>query len=313
MNWNIILCGLLNVALVLVIAPFFISLIKKVKALCQGRKGPGVFQSYFNLVKLLRKEVVYSDRSSFIMVVSPYINLVFLLAACLAVPLVYIPTPSNPVGNIILFVYLLAVARFFMALSGLDSASTFGGMGSSREMSLSSVFEPVIILVFASVALVLKTTNIHDMFFIASSASSFSNPLLLLSCLSLFIVLIVETSRVPVDNPETHLELTMVHEAMILEHSGRNLAMMELSYAIKQTILMALLINILFPYGVTTSLTFAGFALGAVLFLVKAAVLAVVIGIFESYHAKLRLFRVPSLVAIAFFFSLLTILIGVFA
>ncbi len=305
---SFILYAIINTLFVLLISPLFMSLIKKVKACTQGRKGPPLLQTYYTLGKLLQKETVYSTNSSLIMRVTPYINITFVLVASLSVPLVFIPEPVAGIGNIILFLYLLVCAKFFMALGGLDAGSTFGGMGSSREMTFSAVVEPVIIIAFAALGLALKTTNLHEMFTIALQSSFFINPVTVLISMSLFIIIIVETSRIPVDNPETHLELTMIHEAMLLEYTGPNLAMMELSHAVKQTLLMGILINILVPWGLTTAPNLTAIPLAMVIFTLKGALLAVGVGLFESLLAKSRLFRLPSLFMLAFFFSFSMIL-----
>lgn len=306
--------GLMNIVFAAAISPFFMSLIKKVKAYAQGRRGPPLFQTYYNLWKLMKKEVIYSSNSSWVMRLTPYVNIAVLVIAALFVPLVFIPQPVWPAANVILFLYLLALAKFFMALSGLDAGSTFGGMGSSREMTLSALIEPITIIVFAALAFVLKTTNLHTMFLeILSSNILFSNPVLILIAISMFIVLIVETARVPVDNPETHLELTMIHEAMILEQSGKNLALMEWSHAIKQLLFIGILINIIFPWGIATEMTYAAIGLAGAVFFVKAFALSVIVGLWESSFAKSRLFRLPDLFMIALFFSVITILIEVFA
>ena len=313
MAYEFIVYGAVNTLFALLIAPFFISLIKKVKAWTQGRHGPSVFQTYATIAKLLKKEVVYSSASSRIMRVAPLVTLAAMLVASLFVPLLFVPEPVGGIGNIILFLYLLALARFFMALAGLDAGSTFGGMGSSREMSISAIIEPTTIIVFASLAFVFKTLSIFAMFSFSAATGSIGTPILILVGISLFIILIVETSRIPVDNPETHLELTMIHEGMILEQSGRNLALMELSAAVKLTVLMALLLNLIVPLGLATTLSVSGLTIAAVLFIVKGTALAGMIGLFESSMAKMRFFRLPSLFAMAFFFSTLTIIIEVFA
>lgn len=303
----------LNTLTVLAISPLFVSLIKKVKAWTQGRQGPSIFQTYYTLAKLLNKEVIYSRNASWIMRVTPYVNIAALLTASLFVPLIYVTDPVGGIGNIILFLYLLVLARFFMALSGLDAGCSFGGMGSSREMSISAIIEPTTIIVFAALAFVFKSLNIFDMVLVSSATGTPVTPTLILIGISLFIILIVETSRLPVDNPETHLELTMIHEGMILEQSGRNLALMELSAAIKQTLLMALIINLIIPFGLATSLSLAALVIALCLFTIKGAILASVIGLFESSMAKMRFFRLPSLFIMAFFFSTLVIIIEVFA
>ncbi|MBI5389315.1 NADH-quinone oxidoreductase subunit H [Candidatus Woesearchaeota archaeon] len=306
--------AVLNITLVILAAPLYLSLIKKVKARIQRRRGPPLLQPYYTLCKLLKKEVVYSSTSSWIMRFAPSLNLACMLTATLFVPLVAVPAAFGGFGNIILFLYLLALAKFFMALGGLDAGSTFGGMGSSREMSISSIIEPVAIIVFAALAFVFHSMNFFEIFAMVSQTPLTQlNPSLLLMAISLFIVLITETARIPVDNPETHLELTMIHEAMLLEQSGRTLAMYELSAAIKQLLLMAILINIFMPGGILLQLTVSGVLIAVALFFLKSVALAIFIGIFESYFAKLRLFRLPSFLLIAFFLSLLIILLEVLA
>ncbi len=310
---SLFLYGILNMLFVLLVSPLFISLIKKVKARAQGRQGPSILQTYRNLAKLFKKETVYSQNSSWIMRATPLINISALLVASLFVPMLVIPEPTDLVGNIILFLYLLALAKFFMALAGLDAGSAFGGMGSSREMAISALIEPVIIVVFAALAFAFNTVNIPDMFRGALASNVIVDPVLILISISIFIVIIVESARVPVDNPETHLELTMIHEAMILEQSGKNLAMMELSSAMKQMLLMGVLINILIPWGLTADFSVPAILISLGAFLLKAVILAVIIGVFESSCAKSRLFRLPGLFAIALFLSIITLIIEVFA
>ncbi|HVP95951.1 respiratory chain complex I subunit 1 family protein [Methanoregula sp.] len=313
MSYEFILYGIINTFCGVLIAPLFVSLVKKVKAWTQGRQGPSVFQTYYTLAKLLKKEVLYSPDASGITRFTPWVCIAAILVASLFVPLVYVTVPSGGIGNIILFLYLLVLGRFFMALAGLDAGSTFGGMGSSREMSIAAVIEPTTIIVFAALVFVFKSLNIIDMVGVAASTGTPVTPTLILLGISLFIILIVETARIPVDNPETHLELTMIHEGMILEQSGRNLAMMELSAAVKQLVLMALVINLIVPWGIATVLTPAAIGTALAFFVVKGVILALVIGLFESSMAKMRFFRLPSLFAMAFFFSTLIIIIEVFA
>ncbi len=306
---------ILNILIVLLLSPFFMTLIKKIKALVQGRRGPGLMQGYYNLFKLMKKEVVYSDNSSWIMRFTPYINIIILITAILFIPIMFIPSSNSSLlifGNMIIFLYLLALAKFFMALGGLDAGSAFGGMSSSREMTISAIIEPVTIIVFASLAFVFKTTNFFEVF-TKTNANGFSfAPAIILVSISFFIVLITETARVPVDNPETHLELTMIHEGMILEQAGRNLAFMEISHAIKHTLFMAILINLLLPWGIATSISASAISIAFFSFLIKGSILAIFIALFESSFAKLRLFQLPNLFLIAFFLSLLTILFEVF-
>jgi formate hydrogenlyase subunit 4 len=304
---------IVNTFFVLLVSPFLAGLVRKVKAVTQGRRGIPLLQNYFLLAKLLKKETLYAASASFVTRVTPLLSLTFIMVASLAVPLVFIPGPIAGLGNVILFLYLLVAAKFFMALAALDAGSTFGGMGSSREMAISAVIEPGVILVVGAAAFTLHTLDIPTMFTEAASLSPFGNAALLLISISLFIVLVTETSRIPVDNPETHLELTMVHEAMLLEYTGPNLALMEASHAVKQTLLMGLVINLLFPLGIASMLTPAGLLVGAAAFFGKAVVLAVIIGVFESLTAKWRLFSLPKLFVLAYSLAFLTIVIELLA
>lgn len=311
---ELFLYGILNSVFILAVSPLFMGIIKKVKAAAGGRRGPPLMQQYYTLGKLFRKENLVSSDSSWITRATPYFNIAAIVTAALCVPLLFAPSDTTILGNFILLIYLLALAKFFMALSGLDAGSTFGGMGSSREMSISAVVEPVIIIIFLALAFVFKTFNMFDIFKESATRGIFSiEPGLILLALALFVMLIAETSRIPVDNPETHLELTMIHEGMLLENSGSNLALMEISHGVKQTIFMALLINIFLPFGFSLQFTLASIALAAVFFLAKGASLAVVVALFESSIAKSRLFRLPTLMMIPFFLSFLTIIIEVFS
>ncbi len=311
MNGESLIFGVLNIAFVLLISPFFMMVIKRVKARVQGRTGPHLLQGYYNLAKLFTKETLYSEYAGFISRIAPYATLSILLVAALQIPLFWIPGEELITANILVFLYLLVAGRLFIALLGLDTASTFGGMGSSREMSLSAIIEPVTVIVCAALVYVMGSFSIHEIFRTAHAMVQVFSPTVLLLSVPLFILIIVETGRVPVDNPETHLELTMIHEGMLLDTSGRNLALFELSHAVKQTLLMAILINVVFPAGIALDLSIPALILGAVLFLVKGTVLCAITGLFESAYAKMRLFQIPNFFMIAFFFSILTIFIEV--
>jgi formate hydrogenlyase subunit 4 len=306
MSANTIVYAVINPLFALALAPLMTGLIKTVKARIQGRPGPPLLQQYYQLGKLFHKEILYSNDSSFIMRIGPYLGMAFMLAAALFVPMIFIPQ-TGWFSSIVLFFYLMITAKFFMVLGGLDAGSTFGGMGSSREMTVSSIIEPVTIMACAALAFVLKTTSIAVMFRTLLAGSIISYPALILVGVSLFIILIVETARVPVDNPETHLELTMIHEAMVLEQSGPKLALVELSAGVRQILLMALLINVTFPWGLSPGTGFPAALLAAALMTVKMGVLAVTVGLFESLLAKIRFFRLPDFFMIALFLCFITI------
>jgi formate hydrogenlyase subunit 4 len=287
--------------LALLLAPLVSGVIKKLKAMLQMRRGPGILQPWYDVIKLFRKGMVISEHASWIFHVTPYILFLTALIVGLLVPLVSAQVPLSFLGGVLAVIYLLALGRFFLALAGLDTASAFGGMGSSREMTLSAIAEPAMMLSIFTVAIAAGSTNLSEMTRVATTQEwRFLSPSQILAFAALFIVLIAETGRIPVDNPATHLELTMIHEAMILEYSGPYLALAEWAASIKQLVLMTLLINVFFPFGLATDWTPVSIAVSLGLFLAKLLVLSVAVVLVESTNAKLRLFRVPDLLSIAF-------------
>jgi formate hydrogenlyase subunit 4 len=291
----------------LVVSPFIVGLIRKVKARLQIRRGASVFQPYADLAKLFRKQPVVSTTTSWIFTATPYIVFASTLAAGLLVPIFVSSTPLNFAGNIIALVYLLALGTFFLMLAGLDAGSAFGGMGSSREAIVASLTEPAMILSIFAIALTKGSTNlstiVHKTALLEGIVTDPSPYLMALA--ALFIVAIAETGRVPVDNPATHLELTMIHEAMVLEYSGRYLALIEWAAGLKLAVFLSLIANVFAPWGIATSMDPAALSIGLAIYLVKISGLAVLIGVIESMFAKLRLFRVTDLLGVAFILALL--------
>ena len=294
----------------LTVSPFIVGLISKLKARLQLRRGASVFQPYADLAKLFRKQPVVSTTTSWIFTATPYIVFASTLAAGLLVPIFVSSTPLNFAGNIIALVYLLALGTFFLMLAGLDAGSAFGGMGSSREAIVASLTEPAMILSIFAIALTKGSTNlstiVHKTALLEGIVTDPSPYLMALA--ALFIVAIAETGRVPVDNPATHLELTMIHEAMILEYSGRYLALIEWAAGMKLVVFLSLIANVFAPWGIATTLAPAAMGIGLVAYLLKIAGLAVLIGVIECMFAKLRLFRVTDLLGVAFILALLGLL-----
>ncbi len=289
-------------------APLLVGVIRKVKARLQGRRGAGVWQPYANLRKLLVKEVVISENTSWVFRLTPYVVIgTMLLAACI-VPVLTTAGALQMLDNIILLMYVFLLGTFFLALAGLDAGSSFGGMGSSREMAIAALAEPTIMIAIFAIALRAGSTGLNEMI-----RRSVTDPLLLLNpghllaFFSLFIVAIAETGRLPVDNPATHLELTMIHEAMILEYSGRYLALIEWASAIKLFLFLTLLGNVFFPWGIAVTLQPSAIAIGIVTLPIKMGVLAVSLAVLETGLAKLRLFRVPELLSGSFMLALLAV------
>jgi formate hydrogenlyase subunit 4 len=301
---------LVQVLVMLLVAPLVNGIIKKIKALTQKRKGPPLLQMYFDLRKLLRKNCVVSDVSSLVFQAAPYVVFTSSLAAALLVP-VSSKIESGPIpGDFIMLVSILALGRFFMIAAALDTGSTFGGMGSSREAMISSLIEPSILVSLFTVGLLAGTTSLPLMMRAAQDTGiPLGHPGYMMVGLALFIVIIAETARIPVDDPSTHLELTMVHEAMILEYSGRQLFFMEYGAAIKQLIFLTLFVNIILPHD--QWLGFAGVAAVVVslaMYLLKVVFLAAVLAIVEVSTVKFRLFSIPNLAALAFILAFLGIL-----
>jgi formate hydrogenlyase subunit 4 len=299
---------LAQTALLLLLSPLITGFTKALKARFQTRRGPGILQPYRDLWKLARKGMVIPDTASWIFGATPLVLFATTLLAGLLIPTVSAEAPLSMIGGVLAVVYLLGLGRFFLALGGLDTGSSFGGLGSSREMTISAIAEPALMLAVFTVAAGAGSTNLS---IVAQSALGqswrFFAPSQMLAFAALFIVLIAETGRIPVDNPATHLELTMIHEAMILEYSGPYLALIEWSAAMKQLVLMTLLVNVFVPFGLSTGWGPAT-AVSLILFTAKLLLLAAAIVLVETSNAKLRLFRVPELLAVAFVLASLALM-----
>jgi len=295
--------------LLMLLAPLLSGCIRNWKAKLQNRRGARIWQPYSDLIKFFRKDMVISEHASWIFSFAPYVVFITALVAGLLVPMVTVQAPLSLFGDVLALVGLLALGRFFLALGGLDPGSAFGGMGSSREMTIAAIAEPAMMLAIFTVAISAGSTDISHIVQVAQSpAWKVLNPTHVMAFAALFIVLLAETGRIPVDNPSTHLELTMIHEAMLLEYSGRYLALMEWGASIKQLVLMTLLVNIFFPIGMATDTTPAALGIGALVYAGKLILIAAAVVVVETTNAKLRLFRVPDLLGAAFVLGALALL-----
>ncbi len=234
----------LQAAALLALAPLLRSAIKKMKAAFQSRQGPPLLQGYYDLAKLLRKEPVRSETASWVFVAGPRVYFATAVAATTLVPVLFAGAPLEQAGGILVFVGLLALGRFALATASLDTGSPFGGMGASREMTVAALAEPALMLGLFAVALWGGSLNLGDLVRATISRGISGHPSELLAAAALFIVLIAEAGRVPVDNPATHLELTMIHEAMVLEYAGPDLALVEWASALKELLFMTVLANL---------------------------------------------------------------------
>src|SRR5438552_4746770 len=249
-----------------------------------------------------------SNNASWLFRFAPYIVFASAVAVTFLVPLIAAPLPFDGVGDLLVVVYILLLGTFFLALAGLDPGTAFGGMGSSREMTVAAIAEPTIALAIFALALGAGSPNLGRIVTqILANPGTVINPGHLLAFGAMFIVTLAETGRLPVDNPATHLELTMIHEAMILEYSGRYLALIEWASALKLLVFFVLLGNLFVPWGLATALTPGAVATAAGALALKLGVLAVAVAVLETRVAKLRLFRVPELLSASFVLALLAV------
>jgi formate hydrogenlyase subunit 4 len=303
-----VILAVIQVLVVTAAAPLLVGALRTLKARLVGRRGPRVLQPYANLAKLLRKEAVVSTTTSWIFRVTPYVLFSTMVAAALIVPLL-LARPVLDFAGLVLLMYLFVLGTFFLALAGLDAGSAFGGMGGSREVAVAALAEPTIMVAILALALRAETTNLGGiMERFARDPLLAANPGHLLAFSALFIVMLAETGRLPVDNPATHLELTMIHEAMVLEYSGHYLALVEWAAAMKLFLFMTLLANLFLPWGMPAAAAPLTILLGLIVLAVKLAVLTVGLALLETTVAKLRLFRVPELLAGSFALALLSVL-----
>ena len=296
--------------LVLLLAPLLTGFVRKAKARLLRRRGPPLIQPYRDLVRLLRKEAVLAENASWLFRVTPYIMFAATWVAAALVPTFATGLIFSWSADLIAIIALLASARFFLALAGLDVGTSFGGIGSSREVMIASLAEPAMIMIVFTLALVAGSTQLSTVAaFMASSAVGLRVSLGL-ALIALVMVAIAENARIPVDNPATHLELTMVHEAMVLEYSGRHLALIELAASLKLLLYISLIACVFAPWGLAPAgAGFAAYATGAAGYLVKLAVGGFLLALFETSIAKMRVFRVPEFLGAALMLGLLATLL----
>jgi formate hydrogenlyase subunit 4 len=290
--------------IIVLFAPLVNGVIKKLKANMQGRKGPGVLLPYYDLLRLFKKDMVVSNVTSWIFKATPYIVFVATVAAAMIIPVITTRSGFGMMGDVIALIYIFALARFFMALAGLDAGTAFGGEGSSREMTVAILVEPMMMLALFTAAISAGSTNIAR---IADTRGAAYSPSHLLALAAFIVAIIAETGRVPVDNPDTHLELTMIHEGMILEYSGKYLALMEWAHSMKQMVLFTLVMDIFLPFGMTYAVGGAGMAAASCIYAVKMLGMAVLMAVVESTRAKVRFFQLPSILGGAFVLAFLSL------
>ena len=293
-------------ALLALLAPAVVGYVRLAKARLQGRRGADMLQPYRELRKTFGKGMVIADTTSWIFHLAPFAIVGATIAAASLVPVVSVTQPADQLGDLFVLTALLMLGTFFLALGGLDPGTAFGGMGSSREMTVAALTEPTLAVAILALAL---TTGSTSLGVIAGSVLKMPayaiGPGHALAFAAFLIAMIAETGRLPVDNPATHLELTMIHEAMILEYSGPYLAWIEWAAAFRLTVLLTLAANLFVPWGMAATLAPAAIVIGLVAIVVKLGVLGLLLAVLETRVAKLRLFRVPELLALSFTLALL--------
>jgi formate hydrogenlyase subunit 4 len=294
--------------LALALAPALTGVIRWIKARLQGRIGASPWQPYLELRKLFGKEAVVSHTASWVFHATPFVVFGTSVAVAALVPLVLVSPGSVVRGDLFAVVYLLLLGTFFLALAGLDTGSAFGGMGASREMTVVAITEPTVAMSIVALALGAGSTDLAQIVgrTVAEPARALG-PGHLMAFAALFIVTLAETGRLPVDNPSTHLELTMIHEAMVLEYSGPYLALLEWGAALKLFVFLTLASNLFMPWGIAVTTTPVALLGGLASLLAKLTLLAGAIAVLETRAAKLRLFRVPELLAASFVLALLAV------
>lgn len=303
-----VLLEALQALLTLAAAPAVVGLVRFIKARLQSRRGAAPWQPYRELAKLFRKEKVVSRNASWIFRAAPCVVFGSVLVIALLVPLVAAPLPLDQAGDLVAVAYLLLLGTFFLALAGLDPGSAFGGMGASRAMTIAALAEPTFALAIFGLGVGAGSTNLGRI--VARTLSSpveTLGPGHLMAFAALAIVMLAECGRLPVDNPATHLELTMIHEAMVLEYSGPWLALLEWAAQMKFFLFLALIVNLTAPWGVAVEASPRAIGVALAALLGKVGALAAGLAYLETRMAKLRLFRVPELLAVSFLLALLAV------
>lgn len=301
----------LQMLLVVALAPLATGVVRKIKARLLRRRGPPVFQPYRDLLRLLRKETVLAENASWLFRAAPYLIFAATWVAAALVPTFATGLLFSWAADLIAIVALLGSARFFLALAGMDAGTSFGGIGASREVMIASLAEPAMIMIVFSLALLVGSTQLSTIAAFMVSPNVGLRVTLGMALVSLMMVGIAENARIPVDNPATHLELTMVHEAMVLEYSGRHLALIDLASSLKLLLYLSMIACLFLPWGMVplkpelSFTTLAAYAVGAGGYAAKIALGCLMLALFETSVAKMRVFRVPTFLGAALMLGLL--------
>ncbi|WP_347258149.1 NADH-quinone oxidoreductase subunit H [Methylocaldum sp.] len=302
------LIALVEPILFILAAPLLAGWTKMVKCRLQNRKAPSLLQPYRELAKLLRKQPVVAEQASWLFEAAPYIVFASAVLAAAVVPFFAVHLPTASIADVIALAGFLALGRFFLVLAGMDVGTAFGGMGSSREVTIASLSEPAMLMAIFALAMSANTTNLASAIDYVLDTGVALRPSFVFALAGMVLVAVAETGRVPVDNPTTHLELTMIHEAMVLEYSGKYLALIEWAGEIRLMLYGVLIANIFFPWGIAEDLSLASLGSGLAAILLKLFGLGALLAAAETVFAKMRLFRVQEFLGFAYLLSLLGML-----
>ncbi|MBK8332516.1 MAG: NADH-quinone oxidoreductase subunit H [Acidimicrobiaceae bacterium] len=305
--------AVLQVILTIAVAPLLVGMMRVIRARLEGRVGAPIRQPWRDLRKLLRKQRMVSQNTGVVFSIAPLVLLASAALVAGIVPFLSTTSALDQVGDLFAIVYLLLLGTVFLSLAGLDAGTAFGGMGSSREMTIAAIAEPTLLVAIFALSVSTGSSNLGAIVAdTLANPSKAASPASMLAFSALAVVTIAETGRIPVDNPSTHLELTMIHEAMILEYSGPDLALVELAAHLRLVVFLGLLANLFFPWGIATTAQPLHLLAAAGAVTVKLIVLAAVIAAAEVFIAKVRLFRVPELLAASFVLAFLAVTVSFF-
>ena len=308
MNTGAGVLATVQVTAMVMLSPLLVGVMRQVRARMEGRVGAGVLQPWRDLRKLFAKEPLRAEGTSWVMSVGPVVLVASSVLVCALVPLVGTVTFPLVPDDLFVMVSVLLLGTVALALIGLDSGTAFGGMGSSRHMTIAALVEPTVLVSVYALSIPVGSSSLSLIVHARQvNPASVASPVSLLALVALFIAVIAETGRMPVDNPSTHLELTMIHEAMVLESSGRDLAWLELGSWMRLGVLLGLVGSLLLPWGIASEVTPLALLLGVLVLIVKLVVLGAALAAGEVFLAKLRLFRVPELLAGSFVLAFLAV------
>ena len=308
MNTGAAIVATVQVAAMVALSPLLVGLMRQVRARMEGRVGAGVMQPWRDLRKLFAKESLQAEGTSWVMSVGPVVLVASSALVCVLVPLIGTVAFSLIPDDLFVMVSVLLLGTVALALIGLDSGSAFGGMGSSRHMTIAALVEPTVLVSVYALSIPVGSSSLSLIVDARlADPASVASPVSLLALVALFIAVVAETGRMPVDNPSTHLELTMIHEAMVLESSGRDLAWLELGSWMRLAALLGLVGSLLVPWGIASDVTPLTMLIAVVMLVVKLALLGLALAAGEVFLAKLRMFRVPELLAGSFVLAFLAV------